>query len=139
MSIHGKPAKEPWSCIRDSGNASDTRFQELVRNHMTQDPDFSTALVRENTDTTPTPLTMRDALRLIWQAAKYPILGNEDWRVGERMDAEALERAATAVQGPDDLPEFAAWISALRDPKLPDDERDDILSAIYDVFDPDRD
>jgi hypothetical protein len=111
----------------------------LVQDQMTHDPDFAAALKWENTDATSAPLTMRDALRLIWQAAKYPILGNEDWRVGERMDAEALERAATAVQGPDDLPEFATWIAALRDPKLPEDQRDDILSAIYDVFDPDRD
>jgi hypothetical protein len=139
MSIPGKPAKEPWSCIRDNGNASNTKYQELVQDQMTHDPDFAAALKRENTDATSAPLTMRDALRLIWQAAKYPILGNEDWRVGERMDAEALERAATAVQGPDDLPEFAIWIAALRDPKLPADQRDDILSAIYDVFDPDRD
>lgn len=106
---------------------------------MTHDPDFASSLKRENTDTIPAPLTMRGALRLIWQAAKYPILGNEDWRVGERMDAEALERAGTAVQAPDDPPEFAAWIAALRDPKLPDGEREDILSAIYDVFDPTRD
>ena len=55
------------------------------------------------------------------------------------MDAEALERAGASVQTPDDPPEFAAWIAALCDPKLPDDEREDILSAIYDVFDPNRD
>ena len=28
MSIPGKPAKEPWSYIRDNGNASNTKFQE---------------------------------------------------------------------------------------------------------------
>jgi hypothetical protein len=114
-------------------------FRKLAQDRMTHDPDFASSLKRENTDTIPAPLTMREALRLIWQAAKYPILGNEDWRVGERMDAEALERAGTAVQAPDDPPEFVAWIAALRDPKLPDDEREDILSAIYDVFDPTRD
>jgi hypothetical protein len=105
---------------------------------MTHESDFAAALLREGNDMASPPLTMREALRLIWLAAKYPILGNEDWRVGERMDAEALERAGAAVQGPNDLPEFATWIAALRDPKLPDDERDDILSAIYDVIDPDR-
>ena len=81
---------------------------------------------------------MREALRQIWQAARYPIRGNEDWRIAERLDAEALERADTAVPGPDDRPEFARWIAALRNPHLPDSEREDILSAIYDVFDPDR-
>jgi hypothetical protein len=85
------------------------------------------------------PITVREALRLMWEADSYPILGNEDWRVAERMESEALERAATAVQGPDDPPEFAAWIAALRNPKLSADERDDILSAIYDLFDPERD
>jgi len=84
------------------------------------------------------PLSLRDALRLIWQAARYPILGNGDAQIAMKMDAEALERAGTAAQAPDDAPEFAAWIAALRNPELPDDEREDILSAIYDVFDPDR-
>jgi len=85
------------------------------------------------------PVTMREALRLVWLAGKYPILGNGDWRVAERMESEALERAATAVREPDDLPEFAAWIAGLRDPKLSSDERDDILSAICELFDPGRD
>jgi hypothetical protein len=86
----------------------------------------------------PAPLSMREALRLIWQAASYPILGNGDAQIAVKMDAEALERAGTTVQAPDDEPEFAIWIAALRDTQLPDDEREDILSAIYDVFDPDR-
>src|ERR1700731_1625885 len=84
----------------------------------------------------PAPLTMREALRGIWIAAKYPILGNEDWKAAARMDAEALERAGTAVPAPDDLPEFAMWIAALRDPQLPTNEREDIISAIYDLFEP---
>ena len=50
------------------------------------------------------PLSLREALRGIWQADKYPILGNEDWAVGARLDAEALERAATAVPAADDAP-----------------------------------
>jgi hypothetical protein len=51
---------------------------------------------------------------------------------------QTREAADTAVSAPDDPPEFAAWISALRDPRIPDLEREDILSAIYDLFDPDR-
>jgi len=85
------------------------------------------------------PITMREALRLLWEADSYPILGNEDWRVAKRLEAEVLERGAMAVQGPDDSPESAAWIAALHNPKLPADERDDILSAIYDLFNPERD
>ncbi len=87
----------------------------------------------------PPPFRTRDALRQVWQAARYPIRGNEDWRIAERLDAEALERAGTAVPEPDDPPEFARWIAALRDPQLPDSEREETLSAIYDLFDPDRD
>jgi hypothetical protein len=111
-------------------------FNELVQNRAANDPDFAAALLRETTDTP--PLTMRDALREIWKAASYPIRGNEDWRIAARMDTEALERAGKAVPGPDDPPEFAMWIAALRDPRIPDIEREDIMSAIYDLFDPDR-
>jgi len=111
-------------------------FNELVQNRAANDPDFAAALRREVA--TPPPLTTREALREIWQAASYPIRGNEDWRIAARMDAEALERAGEAVPGPDDPPEFAMWIAALRDPQIPDIEREDIMSAIYDLFDPDR-
>jgi hypothetical protein len=46
------------------------------------------------------PITVREALRLMWEADRYPILGNGDWRVAEGMESEALERAATAVREP---------------------------------------
>ena len=70
----------------------------------------------DKTIDTPPPFTLRDALRQIWQAARYPILGNEDWRIAASLDAESLEQAATAVPGPHDPPEAARWIAALRDP-----------------------
>jgi hypothetical protein len=54
------------------------------------------------------------------------------------MSAEALARAGKAVPASGDPPEFAAWITALRYPRLPKGDRDDIMSAIYDLFDPDR-
>jgi hypothetical protein len=111
-------------------------FNDLVQNRAASDSEFDAALLRETVDTP--PLTTRDALREIWKAASYPIRGNEDWRVAARMDAEALERAGKAVPAPDDPPEFAAWITALRNPRIPDIEREDIMSAIYDLFDPDR-
>lgn len=85
---------------------------------------------------TETPLSLREALRHIWLAEKYPCPGNEDWAVATRLTAEALERAGKAVPAPDDLPEFAAWITALRKPDLSDDEREEIFSAVYDLFDP---
>lgn len=84
-------------------------------------------------------LSLREALRGIWQADKYPILGNEDWREAELLDAEALERAADAVMLPGDQPEFADWIAALRDPSLPGEKREKIMYAIHDLFEPDDD
>ena len=39
---------------------------------------------------------------------------------------------------PDDAPEFAVWIAALRDLTLPEIEREEIMSAIYDLFEPDE-
>jgi hypothetical protein len=111
-------------------------FKELVRERIVSDPDFAAALLREAAGMP--SLSMREALREIWKAASYPIRGNEDWRIAARMDTEALERAGKAVPGPNDPPEFAMWIAALRDPRIPDIEREDIMSAIYDLFDPDR-
>jgi hypothetical protein len=110
-------------------------FSELAQNRAANDPKFAAAL-REATGTP--PLTMREALRQIWEADRYPILGNEDARVAVRMSAEALARAGEALPASDDPPELVAWIAALINPRLPRDEREDIMSAIYDLFDPDR-
>ena len=52
-------------------------FNQLAQNRAVNDPEFAAALLREAADTP--PLTMREALRQIWQAASYPIRGNEDW------------------------------------------------------------
>lgn len=82
------------------------------------------------------PLTMREALRQIWLADKYPILGNADWRASAIAMTEALEKLATAVPEPDDPPEFARWIMDLRDPKTRYDTQKEILFALHDFFDP---
>lgn len=111
-------------------------FNELVRNRAASDPAFAAASLYEAADAR--PLTMRDALRQIWEADRYPILGNEDARVAARMSAEALARAGKAVLASDEPPEFVVWIAALLNPRLPKGEREDIISAIYDLFDPDR-
>jgi len=39
---------------------------------------------------------------------------------------------------PDDPPEFADWIATLLDPSSPEDEREEVMSALYDLFDPER-
>jgi len=87
-------------------------------------------------DAADTPISLREALRGIWPADKYPIRGNEDCREAERLDAEALARAEKAVMSPGDRPDFADWIAALRNPDLVRDARDMIMHAIHDLFEP---
>ncbi len=82
------------------------------------------------------PISLREALHGIWRADKYPILGNEDWAVGARLDREALERAATAVPTADDKPEWAQWLAALRGANLSGSRRDEIMYAIHALFEP---
>jgi hypothetical protein len=109
-----------------------------VQTRAARDPDFAAALRRKDIDTAKPPLTMREALRGIWQADKCPILGNEDCREQAILEAAALDRAATAVPAPDDSPEFGQWITALRDPQVPRDVREEIMSALHDLFDPEE-
>ena len=44
-------------------------------------------------DAADTPISLREALRGIWPADKYPIRGNEDWREAKRLDAAAARSA----------------------------------------------
>ena len=81
------------------------------------------------------PITVREALRLIWEAERYPIRGNEDWREAAALEKEARARAATARALPDDPPEFIGWLTALRDESLPAADREAAMSALYDLFD----
>jgi hypothetical protein len=43
------------------------------------------------------PVTVREALRLFWEADSYPIRGNEDWRTSAALEQEARIRAATII------------------------------------------
>lgn len=85
-----------------------------------------------------TSFTVREVLCLIWQADKYPIRGNEDWRVAAKLDEEALAKAAYAVPGPGDTLEFVQWLNVLQDKNSPDDMREEAMSALHDLFDPER-
>ncbi len=38
-------------------------------------------------------ITVREVLRLLLEADSYPCLGNDDWRIADRMEAEALRKA----------------------------------------------
>jgi len=86
--------------------------------------------------TSTAPITAREALRLIWEADRYPILGNEDRRMAAALEREALARAAKATASPDDPPEFGPWLAALQDRSLPDSDREAVMTALYDLFDP---
>ncbi len=89
--------------------------------------------------TAETAITIRDVLRLLLAADSYPCLGNGDWRVADLLEAEALEKAKSAVPSPDDPPEFRRWLAALLDPATTQDQRDEVLGSLYDLFDPERD
>ena len=52
-------------------------------------------------------IPIREVLRLLLEADSYPCTGNDDWRVADRMEAEVLRKAATAVPFPDDPPNLA--------------------------------
>jgi hypothetical protein len=84
------------------------------------------------------PITTCEALRLIWEADRYPIRGNEDRRAAAAMEKEALAKAATATGSPDDPPEFGRWLTALRNQSLPAADREAVMSALYDLFDPEN-
>ena len=80
------------------------------------------------------PVTVREVVCLLLEADSYPRPGNEDWAIAARMEAAALEKAATAVASPDDPPEFGRWLEALQRRDLPVDEREEIYWAIHDYF-----
>ena len=79
-------------------------------------------------------IPVREVLRLLLEADSYPCLGNDDWRVADRMEAEALRKAGTAVPSPDDPPEFSLWLETLRKPGLQNPERDVVYAALHDYF-----
>jgi hypothetical protein len=80
------------------------------------------------------PITVREVLRFFWEADHYPILGNADARDAFALDGEARAKAAHAMPSPDDPPEFAQWLAALREPGLPNDAREEILFALGTFF-----
>ena len=85
----------------------------------------------------PGPPTVRDVLRLLWDADRYPHLGNEDNRIADILEEEALAAAPHAVRCPDDPPELAEWLAILQDGKLSNDARASVMSKLYDLFDSD--
>jgi hypothetical protein len=47
-----------------------------------------------------------------------------------------LSGPVRAVSAPDDPPEFGHWLVALQDHSLPDSDREAVMAALYDLFDP---
>jgi hypothetical protein len=80
-------------------------------------------------------ITVREVLRLLLEADGYPCLGNDDRHVADRMEAEALKKADSAVPSPGDPPEFGLWLKVLRKPDLQNPERDEVYAALHDYFD----
>jgi hypothetical protein len=85
------------------------------------------------------PITVREVLRLFWEADHYPILGNADARDAFALDLEARAKAAHAMPSSDDPPEFAQWLGTLLKLRLANDEREAVYSAIRSYFDPSDD
>jgi hypothetical protein len=83
-------------------------------------------------------ISVREALRLLWEADSYPRIGNADWPVAARMEAEALRKAETAVASLDDPPEFARWLEALQNRDISVVDREKIYWAIHDYFGADK-
>jgi len=79
-------------------------------------------------------ITVREALRLLWEADCNPCIGNADWAVAAALTDEALANAKFATPSADDPPEFAVWLAALRNPDLSVDEREEIYWALRDYF-----
>ena len=82
------------------------------------------------------PVTIREILRLLWEADRYPCLGNGDNRAADRLERDALDMAVRATPCADDPPEFAIWLNALCGQALSHDARDTIMEKLYDLFDP---
>ena len=81
-------------------------------------------------------ITVREVLRLLLEADSYPCLGNDDWRVADRMESEALKKADAAVPFPGgDPPEFGCWLEILRRPGLRNPERNEVYAALHECFD----
>ena len=81
-------------------------------------------------------ISVREVLRLMWEADRHPILGNHDRHEAEALDKKVRTLAAEAVSSPDDPAEFVGWLAALRNPELSNGQRERILGTLYDLFDP---
>lgn len=80
------------------------------------------------------PVTVREVLRLFWEADRYPILGSADARDASALEREALAKAKQVIPLHDDPPEFMQWLNILSEPSLTNDRREIVHSALRDHF-----
>jgi len=76
----------------------------------------------------------RKALLVYAEAWTYPILGNEDVPVLDRLFEQARTLAKDVVVGPDDPPAFAQWLKTLREAQEFSEEWEDVLQDITGYF-----
>ena len=83
------------------------------------------------------PVTVADALRLLWEADRYPQRGNEDAREAQRLEAEALALAATAesLARTTRRSSGSGFRFCATQASTPN-ARDAVMHALYDLFDP---
>lgn len=68
------------------------------------------------------------------KAWTYPVLGNEDLPVTNRLFRKAEELARDATAGADDPPEFEGWLKTLREAREGSNAWEDTLHAVTDYF-----
>jgi hypothetical protein len=89
----------------------------------------------ETTITQETITPARKALLAFTKAWTYPILGNEDVPVTNRLFEEARASSKRVAASAADPPEFAGWLEVLRDEARDgSNEWEDTLHAVTDYF-----
>jgi hypothetical protein len=81
-----------------------------------------------------TPATVREVLLLLLAADTYPHEFSHDWRTGDRIEAETVAIAGTAIAAADDPPEFGKWLGTLLQPNLTYRERGAVYFAMRVYF-----
>jgi hypothetical protein len=82
------------------------------------------------------PISVRAVLKLLLNADRYPRYNAHDWREADLWEKEALDKAETALASPDDPPDLASWLAALRAPGVTGETRDTVFRAMHDYFEP---
>ena len=74
--------------------------------------------------------TVREVLRLLFEADSYPCICNTDWTHADELRAIAVAKARTAIDEPGDPPQLRSWLNELIRPNLDPDRRDEIYDEV---------